>query len=239
MKCRTFILTLLSLTSACVPGHPREAVGFFRVNVTVDDDGSERSGSSVWRLATRRSLFNFTGLTNFQFEAEAIPVRLHDGSWLFFLPQDETGNWGDIWIQDTLSDQGFTDSEDNVVNLLALSKRLGAHTEINCVPVDLHVRNHPGLPYCPIVLRSDNPSNSKSFKVVKLGRKSHHGSGVTIKSFSVTVVTKQPTNNLYALLPWLHRLDMKSPRDNPYIKLEVLEPRELQSIRYPPARQNY
>ena len=156
-----------------------------------------------------------------------------------FLPQDEKGNWGEIWIRYTLSDQGFTDSEDNVVNLLALSKRLGAHTEINCVPVDLHVRKHPGLPYCPIVLRSDNPSNSKSFKVVKLGRKSHHGSGVTIKSFSVTVVTKQPTNNLYALIPWLHRLDMKSPRDNPYIKLEALEPRELQSIRYPPARQNY
>jgi hypothetical protein len=243
MRCRGFVLLLLCLASACMPHSPREATGFFEFTVTIDDNGVVRSGSSVWRLVLRRRFLSLGGPPGSGFEAESTPIQLHDGSWLFFLPMDEVGDWGSVWLSRSFPNLGRQDinrPEDPVDNLSKLAKDLGASSNYECnisgVPhVDL-----PSSSYtCPIVLRSSDPSDPHSFEVVDFHNAHGDISGLRLKSLSFTVIKSGPTNNLYGLLPWLKSLDATSQRENTFIPLGKLAPQELQAIRYPPTRRMY
>jgi hypothetical protein len=217
---------LVTALSAC----NRSAEVRYRVTVEVEDNGTLRSGSSVWAFRLTQGLF---GSLDPRFRGEAVAVDLPGRGTLFALVFGRTRN--DLLGTDTLGmlpehllgDIGRVDRgesklhKDRIDDLSYIALQAGATATIDCA--------HPHRIWddCPYLVRFRDPHDAKTVEPVDPKRLDlAFGKGVTLQRISIQITHDPVTTSIQARLPsfgketgWRQWYTALPPRDGRAVNL--------------------
>ena len=187
------IVVLLLLVRACTQ-EPAEVR--FRVVITVDDNGTTRSGSAVWAQRFHRAL---PAEAAHSFQADAIPIELPGRATLFAMPigRDEDGSAAGTleWLALQLfSREPGLPGRDFARDL---AKNVGASRTADCRAFPMYG------PRCPYLVVFGDRSDPTTMRAVDLLGLSDTFEGVTLREVRVEITDEPLTRNLHQWLPWV------------------------------------
>lgn len=227
----------LAMTWRCTRDDNTQADVRFRVSVEIVEGGIIRRGSSVWAMKRELRFFGFG--ESFEYVAEAVPIRLGDGSWFFFLPtnKDYSGG-GASWPEQLFKTHGGGSLQRLISNLRALSRQTGRSERYTCAsdPSDRRVLN--GVPVCPTLLRAANPADPQSYRVIPWLEGPQKSPQPVIRSVVATITDQPASWRLSRICTWLRDADRLAATDrNALGQLEISElPEGVRYIRVPFVR---
>ena len=118
----TALVGLAVMLGAC--GGPAEVR--YKVTVEVDDNGTHRSGSSVWSFRLSKPTLALASPYNAEFKGEAVTVDLGNDNVLFALLVDEKANssTGKMWPENLFKD--LSSGSERVLGFLRIASNEGA-----------------------------------------------------------------------------------------------------------------
>lgn len=233
-KCTSLMLGLL--LASCTQGTNRTATAHFRFDVSAIEHGIRRTGSSTWRLTLRKSLVSPDVNPVASLVGEATPIRLQDGSWLFFLPLGEKGDWGDQWVLSSFGIIPRNDNSPSAYPALALSKvanRYGLSKAFLCDREPTPNNRYINLNSCPIVLHSDSGGRRSSIKRLNQDELKSLGISTASIGYSFSVSRGPVTYKLSNIIPWIDDLLFNPITKERNTNLFNVFPVELQYLRKP------
>lgn len=197
---------------------PRAEVGY-KVTVTVDDNGTLRSGTGVWKLTMRKG--DWPGTYASAFYGEAIPIDLGKKGILYVLitgnrggrpgAGDDLGIYGrHLFGQVAKQRRGESvEIKDPLTEHLELQRMTGQTARLGCrTPI-------AGTP-CPFLVRFRDDHDPGSVEAVNPGNLvSTYGPGMTLRPIVVQLTDEPVTTGIGKRLPWLS--DYPEPHVRPNV----------------------
>lgn len=205
LACWSVLLALLATTGAC---GQRASVNF-KVTVNVNDNGTRRTGWSVWQFNAAKG---FPQGYAVRLRGDAIAVDLPGRGTLFATlhERNDNGGLGSRGRLGLIPEAKFGDLErqrrrqprrhkSRVDDLREIAAQEGASARLECV------RNiRPYANFCPFMVRFRDPMDPTTVEAVDpadLG--ATFGPGVTLESIEVTITRAPITRTAEQRLPWL------------------------------------
>ena len=194
-----FTLTALS---ACGPSAEDSAEVRYRMIVEVDDNGTVRTGSSVWSFALSKPTLALASPYGPKFAGEAVAVDLSGERTLFALVKD----------QEMLPERHFdrlkvNSGSDRVANIRAIASHRGATAELSCKSVPKDARSYEAVDPqydCPMLVTFGDIKDPTSVKRVDpQDLSASFGAGVKLKAFTVEITDDAVTTGIGGRLGWL------------------------------------
>ena len=194
----------LTLLGACT-----EKAGVrYRVTVEVNDGGRTAKGSGVWETGVIRRAGIFGSAYRVFFRGEAIPVRLANGSHLFYIPAayppGGPGDAGELPFR-LFSDALSSHNLEPVESVQTLQKLRGQRRSVPCLeygeprPQDQNAPNE-----CLMLAYATGLEDPKLFHGIEPGHLKDIGQNtVSIRKVDVQITDEPVTTRLAAMIPWL------------------------------------
>lgn len=190
------------LAAACT--NPSEVR--YKVSVEVDDNGTTRSGSSVWSFKLSKPTLALASPYDAAFKGEAVAVDLDNGNVLFALLIDEEGNeaTGKMWPEHLFKD--LSSGSERVRNIRRIGSHHGVVRELPRYFPAISASREPMVQY-PMLVRFRSPDRPESLEAVDPEALSAaFGSGVKLKRFTVQITDEPVTVGIKKRLPWLEQI---------------------------------
>ena len=202
-RLRFAALAALTMTAgACA----RLAEVRYKVLVEVDDNGTPRSGSSVWSFRLSKPTVALASPYDAAFKGEAVAVDLGNHNVLFALLVDEKGNSGTgmMWPENLFKD--LSSGSDRVRNIRRIASHEGLAREVPRFFPPISKSREPMVQY-PMLVRFrelDRPETLEAVAPDALDRA--FGAGVKLKRISIQITNDPVTVGIKKRLPWLEEV---------------------------------
>ncbi|HEX8263299.1 MAG TPA: hypothetical protein VF547_10545 [Allosphingosinicella sp.] len=176
----------------------------YKVTVEVLENGSVRSGSSVWSWRLSEPTVALASPYDGKLRGEAVAVELGNGRTLFAVLRGTDGESG---MAEMLPERLFGDvgrsargertrfSPDRIADLRDIASRVGETATVPCA-------ERPG--WCPMLVTFRNISDPTSVEQVDpTDIAATLGPGYALKAITVELVSQRPEHAIEARLPWL------------------------------------
>ena len=180
----------------------KEAEVHYRVTVAVDDNGTVRSGSSVWSWTLKEAGVALASPYDGKFQGEAVAVDLPGGRTLFAILRGMDGQTG---MAELMPERLFGDTgrvargeprqfaPDRVADLRDVASRIGEVATLDC-------GEHPD--WCPMLVTFADESDPTSVRKVEPGNlAAQFGPGVRLQSITVELTDDPVTTGIEERLP--------------------------------------
>lgn len=176
----------------------------FRVTVAVDDNGTVRSGSSVWSWMLSKPTLALASTYNGKFTGEAVAVELSNGRVLFALLKGSGANTNLSMLAERQFREYWIDGKmaDRVENLRSIAKNVGQSKTLACEKwQEDDERDRSDFAFdCPMLVAFANANDPASVKHVDSNDLAAiFGEGKVLKSITVTI-TNDPVSNVNELI---------------------------------------
>jgi hypothetical protein len=187
------------MLGAC--GNPAEVR--YKVTVEVDDNGTHRSGWSVWSFRLSKPTVALASPYDAKFRGEAVAVDLGNQQVLFALLKDENGGLGTVqmWPEHLFKD--LTRGSERIRNIRQIASNEGVSRELPRFRPAISDSTEPFVNY-PLLVRFralDRPDSLEAVSPDALDKA--FGAGVKLKRISVQITDQPVTNAIKKRLPWL------------------------------------
>jgi hypothetical protein len=192
----TFFLMILA---ACA----RPAEVHYKVIVDVDDNGTLRSGSSVWSFQLSKPTIALASPYDARFRGEAVAVDLGRRGILFALLVDEDGNsaTGQMWPENLFADLGS--GSERVRNIRRISSHAGLNRELPRFFPAISKSREPMVQY-PLLVRFRTLNRPDSLEAVHPDALDKtFGTGVKLRRISIQITDEPVTVGIERRLPRL------------------------------------
>lgn len=199
-------LTALAGIAMVLGACSRPAEVRYKVNVEVDDNGTHRSGSSVWSFQLRKPTLALASPYDAKFKGEAVAVDLGNDNVLFALLVDEDGNssTGKMWPERLFED--LSSGSERIRNIRRIASNAGLSRELPRYRPAISSSREPMVQY-PMLVRFrelDRPESLEAIAPDALDQA--FGAGVKLKRISVEITDEPVTVGIKKRLPWLEEV---------------------------------
>jgi hypothetical protein len=176
----------------------------YKVIVEVDDNGTPRSGASVWSFALSKPTVALATPYDAKFRGEAVEVGLGGGRRLFALlvAEDNHKRWVQMWPEHLFRDLSSERSE-RVRILRDIASHEGAERVLPRWGPRISDSREPMGEYPMLVTFRDlrDPTSLQAVAPEALDRS--FGAGVTLKAIRIQITDEPVTTGIKARLDWL------------------------------------
>lgn len=178
----------------------------YKVIVEVDDNGTRRSGSSVWSFALSKPTLALASPYNARFKGEAVALDLGSGRVLFALLVDEDGNssTGQMWTEFVFKD--LSSGSERIRNIRRIASNEGLSRELPRFLPPISDSREPMVQY-PLLVRFrdiDRPESIEAVSPDALDKA--FGTGVKLERIMVQITDETVTDTIKQRLPWLEEV---------------------------------
>ena len=187
----------------------------YRVTVVVDNNGVERSGSSVWSWTLKKPVVALASAYDGRFRGEAVAVDLAGGRTLYAILRGKDGQSG---MAELLPERVFGDigrsargeetrfSPDRIADLRDIASRTGEVATLDC-------HTHPD--WCPMLVTFADERNPASVARVEPNNlAAAFGPGAALRGITVEVTDDDVTTGIEKRLGWVAGYKSKRLRLN-------------------------
>lgn len=195
----TALVGLAVMLGAC--GGPAEVR--YKVTVEVDDNGTHRSGSSVWSFRLSKPTLALASPYNAEFKGEAVTVDLGNDNVLFALLVDEKANssTGKMWPENLFKD--LSSGSERVRNIRRIASNEGTSRELPRYFPAISNSREPMVQY-PMLVRFRALGQPDSLEAVDPeALDQSFGPGVKLKRIVIQITDEPVTAGIEKSLPWL------------------------------------
>lgn len=179
----------------------------YKVIVEVDDNGSARSGASVWSFELGKPTVALASPYDARFKGEAVQVNLGGQRTLFALIRDEENDPGTVQMwPESLFEYLGSGTGDRVANLRKIAAHVGAERVLPRWRPAISSSRAPTVQY-PMLVRFGDMSDPASVEQVDpRALDKAFGPGVSLKGIKVQITEEPVTVGIKDRLPWLEAI---------------------------------
>jgi len=208
LRSLSLALFLPGVLAACTSlTERRSATVRFKVEVTLRQNGLQKTGKAVWSYTLRRPAIQLVSSYDVDLYAEAIPIPLQNGLVAFVLPIGRVYSAPpNQWLEDAFLPLEERQDAIRIASLHNLSLRVGERKTIACFnnPQDSdRIRSKRFIFYCPQILTTKDLNNPRTLQIADFEQESGGGAGISVTKLKITITDEPPTNVLERWLPWL------------------------------------
>jgi hypothetical protein len=175
----------------------------YKVTVEVDDNGTDRSGSSVMSFRLSKPTVALAHPYDGEFKGEAVAVDLGNRQVLFALLVDEDGGMGTVAMWPETVFEHLTSGSERIRNLRQIASNEGLARELPRFGPTISDSRKPFVQY-PLLVRFrdlDQPDSLEAVAPDALDKA--FGAGVKLKRIMVQITDEPVTGGIEKRLPWL------------------------------------
>lgn len=175
----------------------------YKVTVEVDDNGMQRTGSSVMSFALSKPTVALVSPYNAKFRGEAVAVDLGNGRTLFALLVDEQGDGGGIQMLPERLFRDLSSGSERVRNIKDIASNEGLVRDVPRFWPAISDSREPMVQY-PLLVRFRSPDQPESIEAVAPDAlEQAFGPGVRLKRITAEITDAPVTDGIKRRLPWL------------------------------------
>ena len=175
----------------------------YKVTVEVDDNGTQRTGSSVMSFALSKPTVALVSPYNAEFEGEAVAVDLGNGRTLFALLKDEHGDGAAMQMLPERLFKDLSSGSERVRNIKDIASNEGLVRDVPRFWPAISDSREPMVQY-PLLVRFRSPDQPESIEVVAPDALDQaFGPGVRLKRITAEITDAPVTDGIERRLPWL------------------------------------
>lgn len=183
----------------------------FRVTVEVNDNGTIRSGSSVWSWMLYKPTLALASAYSGEFKGEAVAVELSDGRVLFALLRG-SGAYTDLAM---LGERQFKEywvdgkMDDRVENLRSIAKNVGRSKMLACEQwQEGDARDRSDYAFdCPMLVSFADIDDPASIKLVEADDlPDTFGKGIELEHITIEITDEPVTKGIEKRLLWMPKV---------------------------------
>ena len=178
----------------------------YKVTVEVDDNGTQRAGSSVMSFALGKPTVALVSPYNAKFRGEAVAVDLGNGRTLFALLVDEQGDGGGIQMLPERLFKDLSSGSERVRNIKDIASNEGLVRDVPRFWPAISDSREPMVQY-PLLVRFRSPDQPESIEAVAPDALDlAFGPGVRLKRITAEITDAPVSDGIKRRLPWLEEV---------------------------------
>ena len=175
----------------------------YKVSVEVDENGAQRSGSSVMSFKLMKPTVALASPYDAKFKGEAVAVELGNGQTLFALLKNENGEPTAFPMVPENLFRDLTTGSERIRNIRQIASNVGLARELPRVGPRISDSRDPFVQY-PLLVRFRDPDRPESVEAVRPDALDEaFGAGVKLKRIMVQITDEPVTDTMKKRLPWL------------------------------------